>query len=127
MRARIDITDPDRRWSVEFGPDQAPGEGLPILGMRADRPHELRVSLLPHSGGEVAVPEPLRYRTPPLPRGFDFPHGIRINRDDRSHREPGVLLLSVHRIPRGRYHEWSQEKVGLRFLVGDHRRIGRRQ
>ena len=53
-----------------------------------------------------------------MPGGHGFPHGIRINRDERDRREPGVLLLSVHRIPRGRYNEWSQEKVDFGFGWG---------
>lgn len=117
-RTRIDIRDPDRQWDVEFGRDRSPSVGLPILGMRPDRDHELRVTLIADSGAELTAPEPLHYRTPPLPGGYDFPHGIRINRDDRSRREPGVLLLSVHRIPRGRYDEWSQETVDFGFGWG---------
>ncbi len=117
-RARIDIRDPDRRWSVEFGLEHLPSQGLPILGMRPDRDHELRVTLLPNSGGEVAAPEPLHHRTPRLPVGHDFPHGIRVNRDDRARREPGVLLLSVHRVRRGRYQEWPAEAVDFGFGWG---------
>ena len=117
-RTRIDIRDPDRQWSVEFGPERPPAEGLPILGMRPDRDHELRVTLIAESGAEVTAPASLHYRTPPLPSGHDFPHGIRINRDDRSRREPGVRLLSVHRIPRGRYNEWSEEMVDFGFGWG---------
>ena len=117
-RTRIDISDPGRRWSVEFGRDRSPVEGLPILGMRPDRPHELRVTLISDSGSESRAPVPLRYRTPPLPSGYDFPHGIRINHNDSRRREPGVLLLSVHRMPRGRYQDWSPDTAAFGFDWG---------
>ena len=45
VATRVDFADGERTWSVDFG--RVPGEGeiLPILGMRSDRRHEIRVTI----------------------------------------------------------------------------------
>ena len=118
LETRVEITDPDRSWTVMFSADRSPEAGLPILGMRADRDHKITVSLVHASGDVPTATETLHYRTPPLPSGYDFPCDFRINVDKPEKREPGVLLLSVHRIPTGRYQEWTMERSRFGFAWG---------
>lgn len=118
VRTRVQIDDGQRRWTLEFGQEQSPERGLPILGLRPDRAHALRTTIIGHSGAEKTAAEVLRYRTPALPPGYDFPHGLRVLRNVRARREPGVLLLSIHRIPTGRYQDWTQARADFGFAWG---------
>ena len=118
LETRVEIADQDRSWTVTFAPDQSPDNGLPILGMRPDRQHTIKVSVADLSGKVLYASEELSYQTPPLPAGYDFPHDICINVDKREKREPGVLLLSVHRIPTGRYQLWTKDQIAFGFGWG---------
>jgi len=118
LETLVQIADKDRTWDIRFDSNRCPLEGLPILGMRPDRHHTITVSLVAESGKVVTAADTLDYRTPPLPTGYEFPHDMRINVDVREQREPGVLLLSVHRIRTGRYQNWSNEDFRFGFDWG---------
>ena len=118
VETRVEITDPDRCWTVTFAPDQPPENGLPILGMRPDRDHTITVSVIHNSGDVRTAPSKLSYRTPPLPTDYDFPHDLRVNIDKREKREPGLLLLSIHRIATGRYQDWTKQQTDFGFAWG---------
>lgn len=44
VRTRVEISDDDRSWRIEFDQSQSPAAGLPILGMRPDRHHIVRIT-----------------------------------------------------------------------------------
>ena len=46
----IDVTDGDNSWRLEYGPENGPANGLPVVGMRPGRWHEVRISLRSASG-----------------------------------------------------------------------------
>ena len=97
VATRVDFADAERTWSVDF--DRVPGEGeiLPILGMRPDRRHEIRVTIFASAGESLQWDGVLDYTTPPLPVDrYVMPHyDVRVAETDRM--EPGVTVLSVRR------------------------------
>ena len=113
-KTTVTITDIDRAWTVEFEASRDPSQGLPLLGMRPDREHVIQVFF----GDNPRVPIELTYRTPALPSGYDFPHDIDVRVNQKDRREPGVLLLSLHRTASGRYHQWTEEQVNFGFGWG---------
>ena len=108
----IEVSDIDRSFRIPFGILDAGRHELPIVGMRPDRNHRVRVF-----AGRECISLPI-YRTPPLPTGFDFPPGLRVNIERKEAREPGIILLSIHRLPTGRYHQWSRAKAAFGFSWG---------
>ncbi len=107
-----DISDADRRFRLDLGRLEAGRHEIPIAGMRPDRDHHVSIQ-----AGQERLMLPV-YRTPPLPGGFDFPPGLRVNIERRVAREPGIVLLSVHRLPTGRYQLWSAAKAAFGFNWG---------
>ncbi len=112
IEVRAVVSDVDRSFEIGFGLLGPGNMELPVLGMRPDRDH--RVTVL---AGEASAALPV-YRTSPLPGGHGFPPELRVNIERRELREPGIILLSVHRLPTGRYHQWSSGKAAFGFFSG---------
>ncbi len=98
----IDISDGENEWRLEYGPDMDPTVGLPVVGMRPDRKHDIRVSLKGSSESAVQFVEPLEFATPALPLvGIEFPP-IRVPVSRPDEMEPGVTLFNPRRRRVGR-------------------------
>ena len=109
----VQISDGDNSWEISFNDTEDPSSGLPILGMKPDREHELEVNIQ-DSEGNVAKSELLRYKTPPLPTGLgDFaPLDVKVSQPDLM--EPGLMFLSVRRRFQGR-NQWITPKQRAYF------------
>lgn len=91
----ISLSDGDHQWSLFYGPTYSPEMGLPILGMRPQRSHQLKVSVS-NSRGET-VNRYFTYATPALPPvGDDFPL-LTVQKDPHAVMESGWTLVSVRR------------------------------
>lgn len=113
----IDVTDGDNSWRLEYGPDLDPSKGLPVVGMRPDRKHEIRVSLRSDSGAEAVYPEAFEYQTPPLPEiGVEFPP-IGVNVTKPAEMEPGVTLFNPRRRKVGRGQEIAEFNAAFGMLA----------
>ena len=118
VRTRVALADPDRKWIIEFSAGENPAKGLVILGMRPDRLHRIKVTISNAEGSELTAAQELTYRTPPLPdHPYRRPH-FTILRNEKEKREPGILLLSVHRAARGRYGDWTPAQSDFIFSWG---------
>ncbi len=62
----IEIDDGRKRRKVVYDASHDPRQGLPVVGMRADTDHSVRVTVR-NAAGESLGPVALCYRTPPLP------------------------------------------------------------
>ena len=102
VTALIEVSDGDHKWQLEYGPERDPTAGLPVVGMRPDRRHEIRVSIRSASGTEVSSPDVLEFQTPSLPElGVDFPP-IEVAVSKPEEMEPGVTLFNPRRRRVGR-------------------------
>ncbi len=102
VTALIDVTDGDHEWQLEYGPEHDPSAGLPVVGMRPDRRHEVRVSIRSGNGTPVLSPDVLEFQTPLLPEwGVDFPP-IEVAVSKPGEMEPGVTLFNPRRRRVGR-------------------------
>lgn len=101
VETSLAISDGERKWEVRFSASYSPSEGLPIVGLRPGRRHEIRVQVRDRAGKVTRAPQPLTFSAPPLPTGgVDFPP-IQVKVSDPKQMEPGWTLLSVRRQGRG--------------------------
>ena len=106
--AHVEITDGENAWEASFdAPDAGDGTySIPVLGMRAEREHEITLTL--RSAGGTAYTETFTYTTPGYPDALKFPQ-ITVSVSEPDRMEPGVTFLSVRRRALGRGH-WLTEK-----------------
>lgn len=98
----LEVSDGERTRTVTFGDQLPPERGLPVLWMRPDTRHEIRVTIRDAAGNETLCSEPLVFSTPPLPADpIEMPH-YRINVSDPELMEPGITVVNVRRILRDR-------------------------
>ncbi len=108
----VEVGDGERRFTVRFAPDRDPRRGLPILGLRPNRRHRVRVSIQEPGGPSVEAPTPLEIATPPLPVGNHAFPPLRVTRTSPDRMEPGVTILSVRRRALGKsiHHTPKQDR-----------------
>ena len=88
--------------------------GFPLPDMRLARDHRIQLFAKGSDGSGARVSLPVNW-APRLSDPPGFPPDTQVLKVERAAREPGVLLLSIHRLPLGRYHERSREtaEIGL--------------
>lgn len=108
LDTHIEITDGQNSWDASFDANSAEdgSYSIPVLGMRADREHEITLTLR-SAGGEVHT-ETFRHTTPGYPDKLSFPD-IKVSVSEPDRMEPGVTFLSARRRALGRGH-WLTEK-----------------
>lgn len=111
LQTTVEVFDGEREWKITFDESHKPEEGLPIIGMRADRFHRFRVTIRDDAGSLAHAPDVLEFKTPPLPSGLrNFPP-LETTVSKPELMEPGVTLMNVRRrIPK------------RRFLIGEKQR-----
>ena len=85
----LEFDDGEQLWTVDLRDPAAVQHIVPILGMRPDRTHRIRVIVTDERGGTTAS-EPFEVTTDPLPADFP-PLDVRVS--DRDRMEPGVTML----------------------------------
>ena len=85
----LEFDDGERRWAVDTGQSATTSHVVPILGMRPDRTHLIRVVVTDEDGG-TNTSEAFEVTTGPLPDDFP-PIDVRVSEPDRM--EPGVTMF----------------------------------
>ncbi len=117
-KTRVRLADLDRKWIIEFSEDENSADGLVILGMRPGRTHRIKVTISNAGGTELAAAQELTHLTPAMPdHPYRNPH-FTVYRNEKDKREPGVLLLSIHRAVQGRYGDWTRVQADFTFSWG---------
>ncbi len=97
VNTSLQVSDGARTWWLAYDDSNDPEEGLPVVGMRPDRRHEIRVSISDADGKGMEAPEPLEFTTPPLPSDpAEFPP-IRVTVSKPDEMEPGITLFNPRR------------------------------
>lgn len=116
VQTTVELSDGARTWAIKF--DQNPIAGLPIVGMRANRRHELTISITDAEGNVVQAPQTLIYTTPPLPTDpLEFPP-IHCTVSQPARMEPGITLTSVRRRRFGQLTKLTQEERNFLLFFG---------
>ena len=104
----IEITDGQNTWDASFDAESAEDGkySIPVLGMRAEREHEITLTLRSADGKVHA--ETFRHTTPGYPDQLKFPQ-ITVSISEPDRMEPGITFLSARRRALGRGH-WLTEK-----------------
>jgi len=97
VKTKVTLFDGDREWDIEFDKAATSGAGLPIVGMKADRTHQITVSVFDDQGNQLEYEKSLTYKTPPLPVDrYSWPP-MNIRKVVPEKREKGFTILSVRR------------------------------
>lgn len=97
VRTIIKVSDGDNNWELDYDDSRSPADGLAVVGMRADRRHEIRVTIRDIAGNETTAPETLAFTTPPLPDNREEFPPIEITVSKPEQMEPGVTLFNPRR------------------------------
>jgi hypothetical protein len=116
VQTTVELSDGDRTWAIKF--DQNPAAGLPIVGMRPNRRHELTISIQDAEGNIVPAPTTLSYTTPSLPiDDTQFPP-LRVTVSQPARMEPGLTLTSIRRRRFGQLTDLTQEERNFLLSFG---------
>ncbi|MBW1863218.1 MAG: aryl-sulfate sulfotransferase, partial [Deltaproteobacteria bacterium] len=113
VQTTVKVSDGEREWKIDFDDSYKPEDGLPILGMRADRKHSFQITIRDEDGNITRAPETLEYTTPPLPLGPREWPPIQVNVSKPDQMEPGITLFTVRRNTVGR--EFLDSKAQKEF------------
>lgn len=113
----IEVSDGEHDWRLEYDATSDPTQGLPVIGMRPDRKHEIRVSIHDPAGKTTTAAETLAFSTPALPEsGVEFPP-INVSVSKPDEMEPGVTLFNPRRRKVGRSQEIAKFNAGFGMLA----------
>ena len=110
VETTLAISDGQNSWELHYGIDKAPQKGLPVVGMRPNRTHQIRVMI---KGGEeerVTYPTALTFTTPPLPDDPAVFPPIHVNVSQPERMEPGLTLVFARRRVPGEPTELTPEE-----------------
>ena len=108
VSSTVEVNDGHKTWRVKFNEDYNPSKGLPIVGMRADTEHQMKLSVS-NQKGATAGPFELTYRTPRLPDGTINMPEVNLITSNSSAMETGFTMLSIRRSSLMRAH-WATPK-----------------
>ncbi len=97
VETTIQVSDGKNEWTLEYDQTKDPQQGLPVIGMRADREHKISVVIRDLAGNETKAESTLTFTTPPLPEGADQFPPLDVTVQETESMEPGITLLSVRR------------------------------
>jgi arylsulfate sulfotransferase len=112
----LSVSDETHFWELEYDASHDPSKGLPVLGMRPNRKHQISVAVRNAQGAERSS-APLDFTTPPLPEvGVDFPP-IEVVVSKPEKMEPGVTLFNPRRRKVGRGQEIADFNAAFGMLM----------
>jgi len=113
----IAVSDGEHEWKLDYDASHDPAEGLPVVGMRAGRKHEIRVTIRDAEGRETTAPETLAFTTPALPpAGEEFPP-LEVTTSKTEQMEPGYTLFNPRRRKVGRGPETNKFNSSFGMLL----------
>ena len=95
VHTTIEVSDGSQEWTLEYDETHDYTAGLPVVGMRPDREHKIRVTIT--GRGLSTTSELLTFRTPAMPDGIDEAPPIEVRTAARDRMEDGFTLLSLRR------------------------------
>jgi hypothetical protein len=90
----ITISDGKNEWVLAYDTTRNPQNGLPVLGMRPDKQHDIFVEIRYPKSSESKRSQKLVFKTPSLPKDpLDFPK-IEVKKIQKEKMEPGITLFN---------------------------------
>ncbi len=84
------------RFAIEYGIEQNPSNGLPVVGMRAGKRYTITVAIS-DSSGKTTYPKPLEIQSPDLPDRPDLMPRIVVESNESDSVSPGPTLFNPRR------------------------------
>lgn len=98
VATEINVTDGENSWTIFYDYTHDPVEGLPVVGMRPGKEHQIHVAMFSSFKTRTEAEEVLTFSTPELPEDPErFPEIEVVSEVDPSSLEPGFTLASVRR------------------------------
>ncbi len=117
VRTTISITDGKHSWELHYGLDRNPALGLPVIGMRPGRRHQIRVTIQ-DATRKLAWPKTLAFTTPALPTGeLDFPP-LHV-KGDAKRMEPGITMMTARREESGANSNKRNQAFGMLLAIDE--------
>lgn len=103
VTTKIMIDDGDRSWILEYPPERSPNDGLPVVGMKYGRRHQIAVTITNRAGESTKSKTKLEYSTPAKPDDPTRIPPVKVHISKPEKMEPGYTLASLRRnLPAGR-------------------------
>ena len=95
------VSDGNREWKLKYPPGRDKKAGLPVVGMKYGRSHEISVAIT-NADGETSTAEAvLTFSTPEKPDDPTLVPPVKVIKSDPKRIEPGYTLASLRRnLPR---------------------------
>ncbi len=101
VTTQLQVSDGEHEWQLTYDTTFSPGDGLPVVGMRPDREHTIRITLQDQDGNLQELEAELTFHTPPLPDDPGIFPSIAITESSPDQMESGYTLLNPRRrLPR---------------------------
>lgn len=113
----LKISDGEHAWTLVYDASHDPSAGLPVVGMRPGRAHQIKVRIR-SAGGKRAKAKPiLQFTTPPLPTTpGEFPP-LQTTVSRAGDMEPGITLMSIRRRASGGISQTFNRTFGMLLAV----------
>ena len=116
VKTKLEVSDGSHHWTQDFDNDKfTPEAGLPIVGMRPGREHQIKFSVQDVAGNKLDFSETLSYQTPPLPTDNNLFPPIQATVSQPEKMEPGLTLIMARRRVPGQAIEMTKEE--RRFIT----------
>ena len=97
VETTIQVSDGEHEWNLKFDETHDSTEGLPVIGMRPDRTHSIKVIIRDADGNEISTQESLEFTTPAITYNTETFPPLDVRTSQPEKMEPGVTMLSVRR------------------------------
>ena len=98
VQTTLTVSDGERQWTLEYASDRNPAEGLPVVGMKYGKSHQISVRVASSQGETAESPAQLEFTTPEMPDDKTRIPPIRVMVSKPEKMEPGYTLLSLRRV-----------------------------
>ncbi|MEM7537863.1 MAG: aryl-sulfate sulfotransferase [Chloroflexota bacterium] len=93
----LTIQDNQRSWQLHYDAQHNLAEGLPVVGLRPNRRHQIEVTIQDEQNTSLTYEQRLDFTTPPLPDDPSVFPPIHINVSQPERMEPGLTLVFARR------------------------------
>ncbi|MBD3274824.1 MAG: hypothetical protein GF372_05905, partial [Candidatus Marinimicrobia bacterium] len=89
VSTHLHLSDGEHEWQLTYDTTFHPSDGIPVVGMRPDRNHTIRIFLQDQDGNLQELAKELTFQTPPLPDDPAVFPSIAVIESSQQQMEPG--------------------------------------
>ena len=97
VTTELTVDDGDRTWTLEYPPERSTKAGLPVVGMKYGRIHQISVKITSATGESSAAKTTMTFSTPEKPNDPTLIPPVKVIASEPDRMEPGYTLASLRR------------------------------